>query len=426
MAIPICFFTRGQRIYSLTERTNLERYLHIMVEYGVYLYVLFLFFGKGEGLRNIGLYGALSAWIIHLLFIKRVRISLDVITVSFFIFIASTILSSLFSLDPAYSFTALKKDVLRGIVTFLLLSTFFTRKMLFRTARILCFVGVIIFILGLYSYLSGETDYVTSENVFLSIHYNRFGFILAFISPFFLLNVLSDRRGWKQVLWSLSLVFVITGVLLSSSRGAIGNVAVAMIVFVGFLMNKKNMKKISLLLIAVLVLVTVTFTLWPESVKNRILSFPKHLSTFNERTIFFWIPAIKSVKNKPLFGWGYGGEIYRNPVPFQNGPEPNWELKGGLHSTYVSTLFHQGVLGLFAYILLIGSSSVLLVRFIGREAGKEKFVGLALLSVLVGSFIVHAVVKNIGFRFLALIASMTVALVKNEQDMPDVHSKKGL
>jgi O-antigen ligase len=407
----------------MIDRSKTERYMSFVIEYGVYLYILFLFSGKGEGLRNIGLYGAFVTWIVYAIYSKKIRISFNILGASVFIFIASALLSSLFSLDPLYSFTALKKDLLRGVITFLIISTFFSTKMLIRAVNILCFTGLVVFALGLYSYLAGSTDFFTSENAFLSIHYNLFGFILAFITPFYLFNMLSKKIRWKKIVWGLFLAIGFVGVVLSSSRGAIGNAVVALSVFTVFLINRENFKKISVLVVVGLMLASATFKLWPEPVKKQIIALPKQLSTFNLRTGRFWIPAIKSVKNRPVLGWGYGSKIYRDARPFENTQKPRWRKegglphKGGLHSSFVTILFHQGIIGLFSYLFLLGSSSYVLFGIIKEKADERRLLALTLLSVIIGSFIFNAFVLSVPFRRLALIVAMSAALINNTLDV---------
>ncbi len=139
--------TQGRRY-----KDRLEYYLSLAVEYGVYLYVFTLWFDKGEGVRTVGLYGSLTAWLILVFVTKKIKLSTDIATYGFLAFLISTLLSSLFSIEPIYSFKSLKRDILKATITFLIISTHFDIKMLFRLSRIICFSGLVILTFGLHSF----------------------------------------------------------------------------------------------------------------------------------------------------------------------------------------------------------------------------------------------------------------------------------
>ena len=136
-------------------KDRLERYLSLIAEFGIYLYVFLLLFDRGEGLRTIGLYGALTACLTLTFFRKRIKVSIDIITGFFLIFIASAILSAFFSIEPMYSLSALMNDALPATVAFLILSIYFNDRMILRLNKVICFSGLIILIFGLHRFLSG-------------------------------------------------------------------------------------------------------------------------------------------------------------------------------------------------------------------------------------------------------------------------------
>jgi hypothetical protein len=158
--------TRGQKW-----KNHLVCAFSLVTEYGIYLYIFLLFFDKGEGLRTLGLYGALTAWL-ALFLLKKITLSFDVITLCFFTFVITTILSSFFSIEPLYSLQSLKRDILKSAITFLIISTYFDTKMLLHLCKVICVSGIIILAFGLHSLLLGRTSYYTSENIFLSIDKN--------------------------------------------------------------------------------------------------------------------------------------------------------------------------------------------------------------------------------------------------------------
>jgi O-antigen ligase len=404
-------------------KDRLEYYLSLAVECGVYLYVFTLWFDKGEGVRTVGLYGSLTAWLILVFVTKKIKLSTDIATYGFLAFLISTLLSSLFSIEPIYSFTALKSDILKATITFLIISTHFDIKMLFRLSRVICFSGLIILAFGLEGFLLDKEHIYTSQNIFLSADKNLYGFFVGLFLPFFILFFIKSNTRLNKGVWGLSSIWGIFGTILSASRGAIINIFAAIWVWAMFLLKREHLKKVLMVILIVILLITVSFNFWPELVKRQFLSMPKELWSFHERTYFFWKPAIEAVKKRPLFGWGYGNKIYRDQRPFENGEKPNWALTGGLHSTFITVLFHQGIAGLLSYLFLLLSTSFILFKIVKNAPDERKLLALALLSIIVGSLFLNSFVKSEPLRRIAPILGMSVALFKN---MPkDWHRRTG-
>jgi O-antigen ligase len=389
-----------------------EHYLSLITEYGTYLYVFLLFFDRGEGLRTLGLYGALSAWT-ALFFLKKINLSYDVITSGFFAFVVITILSSFFSIEPVYSLKSLKSDILKAAITFLIISTYFDTRMILSLCKVMCISGIIILLFGLHSLLLSRTSYYTSRNIFLSIDKNKFGLFIGLFSPFFILFLIKGKTWVEKGIWGLSAIWAICGTLLSASRGAIINIFTAIMVWAIFLLKRKHLKKVLMVILIVILLITVSFNFWPELVKRQFLSMPTELRSFHERTYFFWEPAIESVKKRPIFGWGYGNKIYRDKRPFEGVKKPNWKLTGGLHSTFISILFHEGIVSLLSYLFLLFSSMFFLINFIRNDTDDKRLLALSLLSIVIGSFIINSLVLSVPVRRLAPILGMSAALLKN-------------
>jgi O-antigen ligase len=389
-----------------------EHYLSLITEFGTYLYVFLLFFDRGEGLRTLGLYGALSAWT-ALFFLKKITLSFDVITSGFFAFVIATILSSFFSIEPVYSLKSLKSDILKAAITFLIISTYFDTRMILSLCKVMCISGIIILLFGLHSLLLSRTSYYTSRNIFLSIDKNKFGLFIGLFSPFFILFLIKGKTWVEKGIWGLSAIWAICGTLLSASRGAIINIFTAIMVWAIFLLKRKHLKKVLMVILIVILLITVSFNFWPELVKRQFLSMPTELRSFHERTYFFWEPAIESVKKRPIFGWGYGNKIYRDKRPFEGVKKPNWKLTGGLHSTFISILFHEGIVSLLSYLFLLFSSMFFLINFIRNDTDDKRLLALSLLSIVIGSFIINSLVLSVPVRRLAPILGMSAALLKN-------------
>ena len=396
---------------KLTNR--LEHYLSLTAEYGIYLYVFLSLFDRGEGLRTVGLYGALTGWVILAFFSKRITITVDIIICSFSLFIASTILSSFFSIEPVYSLKALMGDALKSAVTFLIISSFFNTKMLIRLSKVICISGLIILAFGLHRFLLGKMHIYTSKNIFLSLDKNEFGFFVGLFYPFFIMFFFKSNTMFKKGFWGLSSISGIFGTIFSASRVSIGNIFAALAIWAVFMLKRVHIKKVLISAIIIGLLIIISFNFWPELIRRQVFSMPEELYSFHSRTNWFWKPAIEAVKKRPLFGWGCGSKIYRDERPFENSEKPNWALRGGLHSTFISVLFHQGIFGLMSYLLLLLSTTFILFKMALKEKEDKKLLAIALLSIIVGSAFVNSFLLSIPLKRLAPILGMSSALFKN-------------
>jgi O-antigen ligase len=272
---------------------------------------------------------------------------------------------------------------------------------------------MIILAFGLHSILLGRTGYYTSENIFLSINKNEFGFFVGLFSPFFILFFVKGRRALEKGTWGLFAVWAIFGTLLSASRGAIGSIFTAIVIWFIFLLKKKHLKTAFICVLIFSLFMTFSFSFWPDLIKETLLAFPKNISTFTMRTDWFWKPAAEAVKKRPIFGWGYGDKIYRDQRPFEGVEKPDWEKRGGLHSTFISILFHQGIAGLLSYLFLLFSTTFILTTIVRNETQDRRLLALSFLSIIVGAAIVNSFVLSVPLRRIAPILGMSAALLKH-------------
>jgi O-antigen ligase len=403
---------------SVRQGRGIEFFASLVAEYGIYLYVFWLMFDKGEGLRNLGLYSAFAGWVILVLSRKKSFFSLDIVTLFFLLYLASTALSTIFSIDPLYSFIALKKDVLKAAITFFVISTFFHDGMLMRMGRVYCAAGLAFLAFGIHNFLFSGNGVYTSDNMFLSADKNQYGFYLCLVTPFFFLFMMKTRYGWRRLLWGMASLWGIAATFFSASRGAMANMFTVVTIYSGFLIKRKNMKSAVTVVSVCVVLAIFSFRYLPEPLKFRLLSTPQHLSTFDERTYLFWGPAFDAVKKRPLLGWGYGKKLARDPRPFQGGEMPDLSKKGQLHSSFITNLFHQGLFGLLSYLFMLLSTGFVLFRLVRSEDGDRKLLALILLGIIIGSFFVNSFVRTVAFRRLAVILAMSAALYKNSLNTP--------
>jgi O-antigen ligase len=390
----------------------MTRYLSLCVEYGIYLYIFFLLFDKGEALRNIGVFGSLAAWVVLRIMDGRVTVPRDPISLGLLVYLLSVLVSSSFSINPSYSFGMVKRDLLKPVIIFFLIAGSFDFQKLLRLSTVICVIGVVLLMFGLHGLLTLSVPFYTSENAFLSLDKNEFGFYMTLIAPFFMLSLVRSQERKKRFAWSVLLAWLGIAAVLSGSRGSVGAILTQIAVFALFFMEKRHAAKALYLLCAVLLAAVVTFNFWPGPVKSHMLKLPSHIFTMSDRVDFFWKPALEAVEKRPLAGWGYGAKIYRDERPFEGVQKPHWEMKGGLHSTFMAILFHQGIVGLISFVLTLAASVVLLTRAARQLPFDEKPAAVSLVSIMVGAFVVNGLILEVPFERLAPFLGMAVVLVR--------------
>ena len=377
--------------------------------YGVYLYVFCLFFDKGEGLRNIGMYGAFAAWTVLLFHGKRPVFPKNAISLALCCYFISAMLSSALSIDPAYSFGALLRDSYKIVIPFVLISASSSLNRIMKLCKIICIAGLIILAMGAHGFIVQGDSFYRSVNSFLTVDKNEYGFFLAFIMPFFWMFFVGSSR-WRKHMWGISSAWGMAATALSGSRGSMAAVAYEISLWAASGFWKIPWKKVTGIGTAIVLAGVLTFPLWPQQFKDSVSTLPSHIVTMTDRVDAFWVPALQAVEKKPLAGWGYGKKIYRDPRPFEGGEKPLWEWHGGLHSTFLTVLFHQGLLGFFAYLFVLLSNGYCLLFVLKKRDDNGKTLALSLLSILIGAFIINSLILVVPLQRLVVVSAMAAAL----------------
>jgi O-antigen ligase len=121
---------------------------------------------------------------------------------------------------------------------------------------------------------------------------------------------------------------------------------------------------------------------------------------------------MKAIGQAPFSGWGYGDRIIWDGAPLlldrdnvANVPE---HIRIGSHNTVLHVLFHQGVFGLIAYAAILITAFAMVIRI--NPFRKHRVMAVAVLTVLTGSFVVHAVVEIVQFRLICLVLGILAGL----------------
>jgi O-antigen ligase len=404
-------------------KEKIKKYLSLVIEIGILLYMFFMFFDKGTGLRNLGIYSALFAWAILVIFYKKNNISFDIVTIAFLTLIASILLSSIFSIKPAISFSYFEKDIIKPIAVCIIIGTFFNEEKLIHLAKFFGISGLIILILGLIGFISNPEKIYTSNNILLSVNRNEYAFFISVYIPFFIILLIRSNNLYENLFWGFLLVWGLIAELLTGSRTSTIGTFFSLIAFFVFLLRDKNYlnitKKIAFMLMIVFLIsgiIIFSSTSKLDSIKSHWLATSKEIKTFNLRTTCFWKPAIDSIKEKPLLGWGYGGKIARESEPFEKTTGICSQYKGGFHNTYISILFHQGFLGILTFLFLLISTLLILYKTIQTKNKDRKILAIGLFSIIIGCFVVTSMALSIPINRIAPFIGISLAVYKDNED----------
>lgn len=391
---------------SLTKHETIDR----VMEYGIYVFIFFMFISKGEGIRNTIIFGNLALWLVTLKHRKNLYLLKDPVSIWCWIYIGTTVVSAVFSIDPLFSLNALRDDPLKFACLFPVVATVMTDEEKFRKlAAVSLFSLVFIVAAAYYSYMIYDLEMLKPNTLLVHQWHGRFGRYLCFLIPFsFVLYLVLKRQDLKMIVTVLLGVSVFALILSTSRTGYAGFM---IIVFVwGYFYSKKtmiNVKKTVLLILAVYTLSGVAaYFIFPD-VGRRINAFTSEIDDFNERTQI-WRSAVYAIGKRPVVGWGYGNSLFKRPEPYEGTPYPQPPEKGP-HNIVIKTMFHQGIIGTVPYILLVLTAAITFRKAALALSGTRSYVLIAGVSVLCGNYMFQSMLSVPEFDHLAVLLGVGVA-----------------
>jgi O-antigen ligase len=335
-----------------------------IIEYGVYLYIFLMFLAKGEGIRNVLIFGNFTLWLLTVRYRAPLFLLKDPVMILVWIYLASIISSVVFSIDPAFSLVEFKGDPLKfGLLLPVIATVMADEKRLVKACCISFVTLMFIVLAGYYSYAVYDIPMLKPHTVLVHAWHSKFARYLCILMPYsFILYFAWKRRVFKKVLIA-SLIVSAVALLLSTARA--GLVAFMSIAAVWILFLTKgtvyNFWKITGVFVILLLLTgSAIFFFIPDSdIRDRISRTSKEISTLNLRTDI-WKSAMYAFMERPVVGWGYGARIFHQDEPFRDTPYKKApQTEKGPHNMFINVLFHQGLVGIVPHVLLILTSIVL-------------------------------------------------------------------
>ncbi|MFI5205336.1 MAG: O-antigen ligase family protein [Candidatus Paceibacterales bacterium] len=262
--------------------------------------------------------------------------------------------------------------------------------------------GLWLSILSLFQKLTGSFSLAPNEIIQgrVSGVYNSANSLALFIVPTAIISLalFLTNKGYLKIIYLILFIFYSLIVVFSKSKGGIIAESISLVVFVYSLSSLKNelMKRVWLvvplaILITTAVFLFMTFQTYNSSSVN-----------FNEQYIqgdtlqiryFIWVGTASLLKDHPIFGAGLNGfkgayaAKYRLPEYPEDFQYP--------HNLLLTFWAETGILGLFAFMLIIVESFSVLIRNLDKS--KIPVLGAGLIAVLTYIF-VHGIVDVPYFK----------------------------
>jgi O-antigen ligase len=291
--------------------------------------------------------------------------------------------------------------------------------------RRLVLAGAAVFLIasggGIFNALRGEFNNQGGLHALENRNSNTFGRLLGCFYPFLLVAATFPRRRVARAAAMIVALLGLGVVVATFSRGA----AAGALVTCGVWTLLRRSRWLAAGLAAFLVLL-VFFA--PRSLVDRYVLFRFQTKTLSDR-LSVWEFDLRHIKERPVFGWGYGGRIHR--ILYESPDRPDREEVDYVirtwgrdprvaheHSSYVAVLLQNGAVGLGLYMwiylgaLVVGAAAL---RAVPPGTDRELLIGA--LAGLVGEFGVHALVdrNNIGRWAIPLWVLLGLAMAVARQ-----------
>lgn len=314
---------------------------------------------------------ALIGWIIRTIMARRCEIRGTPLNLPILFFIITLFLSIIFS---PYRIEALSNidSIIRKIALYYLVVCGIRNSGTAKRLIIVLLVAAGIesgYIILQYLYNFKIWGIVFHDGVTKDLTQNRaLGSALGIIFPIGFSLWLFPTPVYKRIILGVSSLLILSALLLTSTRGALLGVVLALIFIVIWFASTYKNKKILLCLFAVVIVIPF---LLPKNITTRALSI------FSDKTlggrIYIWRDSLQICRDYPLFGIGHRTfEKVYYPEYFSKEARENKDFgHRHCHNNFLNVAVEGGILGLGAFIWLLISSFSLSFRIL-KETYKDK------------------------------------------------------
>ncbi len=284
---------------------------------------------------------------------------------------------------------------------------------------------------------SQETSFSIAKPFFDD--HTQYAAIVAFVMPYFLLN-LKKESGELNILYLMISILFLFAVLTSYSRGA----WISLIVALGFYLLLRIRVKFLVLMGIVLtglVVLSINFTAIYDGLKKNEVKYAddvsQHLTSVtnlqndasNLERVNRWVCAYRMFEAKPITGYGPG--TYQFYYDLHQTPEYMTRIsthegdKGNAHSEFFNALSEQGLMGgvinllIMVYMVFLGMK----VYYNQKEEKDKKLILAAVLGLV--TFYIHGLFNTFSdIAEMALLIYGSLAIIAFHTKSCDLESKQ--
>lgn len=383
-----------------------------IIEYGIYAYIFLMFLAKGEGIRNIIIFGGFGLWLVTLKYRNNLHVLKSPVSVLCCIYVLMSLFSVIFSINPLLSLKVFKGEILKFALLYPVIATVMSERSRLEHVAVTSFITMVFIVaVAYYSFIFHDLEMLKPDTWLVHAWHNKFAqYVNTFLSISFVL-FFTWRRHALRVILAVSFFVSILALILSTSRG--GYIACLSIAFIWSLYLSKfrgfNFKKIAAYFLIVIFTTGVVAFIYSSDVRERLLRTSTEIYSFNERTEI-WAAAAYAISKRPLQGWGLGDSIFHLDEPYRGTPFDMKPPVKGPHNMLIEIMFHQGIIGLAPFILLILYATVIFWRDAFSAEGLKNYMLVACVSILVGNFTIHNLMESINKpEYLAVVLGLGMA-----------------
>jgi len=374
-----------------------------------------------------------AAYLILILSFPKYRPKINALSVSVFIFVLVSIITSILGADFQRSFwSVFEREA--GLFTlfhlyafFIVLSNVFRSKEDWQKLFLISIVVGVIVCLGVVSASSIAKGGGTIGNTSFLASYLLFDIFFA------IALLLENKFSGLGIFAIISLLIFIPIVLSASARAVtVSFFGGLVLIFMGllFFSNKKILKIIAVIAPIILIGLGLYLFFYIPTIRNFVIS---NLNTMKARYLV-WEMAWKGFLERPVFGWG----LENFNVVFAKFFNPKLFLKeyGGevwfdrTHNIVLDTLINSGIVGLISYLSIFFVSIFSLFKKCFKENREKISVNLTIISLLIAYFVQNLLVFDmissyvVFFLTLAFIGFLIEEDKFEEDNAPQVFNNK--
>jgi len=381
-----------------------------------------------SAINEICYYSSVVVLLILICFKKTTFSLRSPLTLPFFLFALWAVFGLIFTLDFNNTLHDLRSNLLKCLIIFYLLVNYFNSKKKLEIIAWIAIVSTTVFSVGAiiqYYFIEGFPFTEPLGRTFrgeMTIDYLGFTTIFGIcLNLHFLYKV--KNIFYKTFLASSFLIMTIT-TLLTKSRGSLLGLLAALVILCFH--NKKNIIFIVMAILLILIM--------PISDRIKQVGFTKDIRIKMNRL------TIEVIKDHPIFGLGFGGQIFINnslvdlakynsllPPEYQQNAATG--IVGSAHNTILDVAVRTGVVGLILFLSILITSLWMLWRTLRLKRG-EYFTSWAIcLFACFVSFMIPALFADAAFgprvvSFYTILAMIAILwnIVQKEKNEHAVES----